>query len=128
MNKAIVTFAAIAASLLVGGVASAQTNSSVPADNTRSNRTDASNTTATADAQKNGAADIDLTKHIRQSVMADKSLSTDAHNVKIVSVGGKVTLNGVVRSDEEKSAIQMKAEDVAGKSNVTNVLKVAPGK
>ena len=58
--------------------------------------------------------------------MADKSLSTYAHNVKIVSVNGAVTLNGVVKSAQEKSVIQAKALAVAGKGNVTNGLTVAP--
>ena len=58
--------------------------------------------------------------------MADKSLSTYAHNVKIVTHNGNVTLNGVVRSEDEKSAIEMKAANIAGQSKVTNELKVAP--
>jgi osmotically-inducible protein OsmY len=58
--------------------------------------------------------------------MADKSLSTYAHNVKIVAVNGAVTLNGVVKSAHEKSVIQAKARAVAGKGNVTNDLTIAP--
>ena len=98
----------------------------VAPDNTKSNKVEATNTTATADAQSNKAADLDLTKRIRQSVMADKALSTDAHNVKIVTVNGNVTLNGVVRSEDEKSSIEKKAADIAGQSKVTNDLKIAP--
>jgi osmotically-inducible protein OsmY len=96
------------------------------ADNTRANQSDSSNTTASADTQSNGAGDLNLTARIRKSVIADKSLSTYAHNVKIVAVNGNVTLNGVVRSDQEKNAIEMKAVAVAGKGNVVNDLKVAP--
>ena len=81
---------------------------------------------ATAGTQSNHPTDVDLTKRIRQSLMADKSLSTYAHNVKIVTVHGSVTLNGVVRSDEEKDAVEMKAVAVAGKDKVTNDLKIAP--
>ena len=81
---------------------------------------------ATADTQSNHSSDVDLTKRIRQSVVADKSLSTYAHNVKIVTLNGSVTLNGVVRSDEEKNAVEMKAAAIAGKDKVTNALKVAP--
>ena len=81
---------------------------------------------ATADTQPNHSSDVDLTKRIRQSVVADKSLSTYAHNVKIVTLNGSVTLNGVVRSDEEKNAVEMKAAAIAGKDKVTNALKVAP--
>jgi len=95
-------------------------------DNTRSNKVDPSNSAATADAQTNKSSDIDLTKRIRKSVMADKALSTYAHNVKIVAVNGTVTLNGVVRSEQEKSALEMKAAAVAGKDNVINDLKIAP--
>jgi hyperosmotically inducible periplasmic protein len=74
------------------------------------------------------ATRLHLTKRIRQSVIADKSLSTYAHNVKIVSVNGSVTLNGVVRTPDEKSAVEMKAADIAGKDKVTSQLKVAPSK
>jgi len=67
-----------------------------------------------------------LTKRIRQSVVADKSLSTYAHNIKIVTVNGSVTLNGVVRSEDEKGAIEAKAANIAGKNKVTSKLKIAP--
>ncbi|MDB6084205.1 MAG: transport-associated protein [Gammaproteobacteria bacterium] len=98
----------------------------VPADNTKSNKLDPSNSSATADAQKDNASDRTITQRIRKSIVADKSLSTYAHNVKIVSVNGTVTLNGVVRSDQEKSAIEAKAVSVAGEGRVVNDLKVAP--
>jgi osmotically-inducible protein OsmY len=80
----------------------------------------------TADAQKNDASDVALTQQIRKSVVQDKSLSSYAHNVKIVTVNGRVTLNGVVRDASEKNAIEMKAQAVAGKANVTDALTIAP--
>jgi hypothetical protein len=49
-----------------------------------------------------------------------------AHNVKIVTLNGSVTLNGVVRSDEEKNIVEMKAAALAGKDKMTNDLKIAP--
>ena len=105
---------------------SAGAQSVPPADNTRSNQTDASNREVTADAQKENETDRGLVQRIRKSLMADKDLSTYAHNVKIVAIGGQVTLNGVVRSDEEKNKVAGLAEQVAGKKNVVNDLKVAP--
>ena len=119
----------IAAALLSGVIVApfAMAQSAVP-DNAKSNQVDASNKTATADGQANNAADLDLTRRIRQSVMADKSLSTYAHNVKIVTVNGRVTLNGVVRSEEEKGAVESKAANIAGGDKVTDDLKVAPAK
>jgi hyperosmotically inducible periplasmic protein len=125
--------AAVAAGLLIIAAQSALSQSStapstgtVPADNTKANKLDPSNTAATADAQKDNAGDRTITQRIRKSLVADKALSTYAHNVKIVAVNGTVTLNGVVRSEEEKSAVEAKAVSVAGQGHVVNDLKVAP--
>ena len=64
---------------------------------------------------------------IRKSVLDDKSLSTYAHNVKIISQNGKVTLKGeVCRSDDERRAVRTKAEEVAGAGNVKDNLSVRP--
>jgi osmotically-inducible protein OsmY len=124
MNKPTVA-ALLLSSMLAAPHVIAQTPSAVPPDNAKSNKVDTSNETVTADAQNNSATDLDLTKRIRQSVMADKSLSTYAHNIKIVTVNGSVTLNGVVRSAVEKGAIEMKAANIAGKDKVTSDLKIA---
>jgi hypothetical protein len=79
----------------------------------------------TADQQSEATSDRMLTKKIRQSLIADKSLSTYGHNVKIITKDGMVTLKGPVRSDDEKSAIASKAAEVAGSPDkVTNQLTV----
>lgn len=123
------TSAVLALAISLGFAAAAQAQSPPP-DNTKTNA-NATNSTAkssTADGQANDAGDMNLTKEIRQRVMGDKSLSTYAHNVKIVAVNGAVTLNGVVRDNHEKGAVGAMAEEVAGKGKVTNLLKVAPPK
>ena len=94
-----------------------------PPDNTKVNK---ANGPVTADQQKENDADRDLSKKIRQAVVGDKSLSTYAHNVKIVSQNGQVTLKGPVRSDAEKASIEAKATDIAGAGKVTNEITVAP--
>jgi hyperosmotically inducible periplasmic protein len=99
-----------------------------PPDNTKSNQTDPSNRQVTADSQKENEADRGLVQRIRKNLIADKGLSTYAHNVKIVAINGQVTLNGVVRSDDEKMKVASLAAEVAGKENVVNDLKVAPPK
>lgn len=96
-------------------------------DNTRRNK-DPSNSEMTADSQKNDSTDLNLAQQIRKTIMADKALSTYAHNVKVVALGGTVTLNGVVRTAEEKSKISAIAAHVAGKDHVVDELKVAPSK
>ena len=79
----------------------------------------------TADQQKVNATDQDLTKRIRQSIMSDKSLSTYAHNIKIISQNGTVTLKGPVKSDDEKKAVMAKAVAVAGSADkVTDQISV----
>jgi hyperosmotically inducible periplasmic protein len=47
--------------------------------------------------------------------MADKDLSMYAHNVKVISINGQVTLNGVVRTMMIKSKVAGLAEEVASK-------------
>ena len=65
-----------------------------------------------------------ITKKIRQSLIADKSLSTYGHNVKIITRHGEVILKGPVHSEDEKQAIASKAEEVAGSGKVSNQLTV----
>src|SRR6266852_376537 len=70
-------------------------------DNTRINQRDRDPGEATADQQKANPADRDLTSKIRRAIVDDKTLSTYAHNVKVINQNGAVTLKGPVRSDAE---------------------------
>ena len=100
-------------------------DSSVKPDNTKVNKRDRNSSEPTADQQKMNPADRELTKKIRQAIMADKSLSTYAHNVKVISQNGAVTLKGPVKSDDEKKAIVAKAVAVTGSSDkVTDQISV----
>jgi hyperosmotically inducible protein len=98
---------------LAFGAASVVVSAQAP-DNTQVNKRDRSAGEATADQQKNNRTDLDLTKDIRKSIMDDKSLSTYAHNVKIISQNGTVTIKGPVKSADEKSSIVSKAVSIAG--------------
>ena len=93
-----------------------------PPDNTKQNK----DQSPTADDQKMNPADRAITQKIRKALHDDNALSTYAHNVKIITQDGKVTLRGPVRSEDEKAAIEAKAVAVAGPGNVTNQLEVAP--
>jgi osmotically-inducible protein OsmY len=88
------------------------------------NQRDRDSSQATADQQQNNQADRQLTAQIRRSITKDKSLSMDAHNVKIISQNGAVTLKGPVDSEEEKKAIETKAAEVAGADKVTSQIEV----
>jgi hyperosmotically inducible periplasmic protein len=113
-----------------GALASAQepsTQQATPApDNTKVNERDRSPNEPTADQQKDNRSDRDITQQIRQSIMKDKSLSTYAHNIKIVTQNGQVTLKGAVRSEDEKRAIEAKAAEVAGQDKVSSELNIKP--
>jgi hyperosmotically inducible periplasmic protein len=88
------------------------------------NQRDRSKAEVTADQQKENRSDRELTRDIRRAIVKDKSLSTDAHNVKVVAANGMVTLKGPVRSDDEKQAIEAKAAEVAGQDKVKSELHV----
>jgi osmotically-inducible protein OsmY len=94
---------------------------SVSPDNTGVDKKDRSKDRTTADQQKMNQTDREITRKIRESVVKDKSLSTYAHNVKIITQSGEVTLKGPVRTDPEKAAVEEKAAAVVG----TNQIKVA---
>ncbi len=92
------------------------------------NKGDADKGAVTADQQKMNSSDRMIVQRIRSEVVKDKSLSTYAHNVKIIAQGGKVTLKGPVRSQDEKASIETKAAAIAGEGNVTNQIDVVPPK
>ena len=124
----------IATTLIVGSywitsLAGQATKAPPKSDNTEVNKRDRNPGEVTADEQKMNAADRDITAKIRKAVMADKALSTYAHNVKIISQDGTVTLKGPVRSDAEVKSIVAKANAVTGNSaKVINQMSVTPAK
>lgn len=93
-------------------------------DNTKVNKRDRSKSEPTADQQKDNKSDRELAKNVRQAIVKDKSLSTYAHNVKVIVQHGTVTLKGPVRTDDEKKAVEAKATEVAGAANVKNEISV----
>jgi osmotically-inducible protein OsmY len=101
----------------------ADTTQTAP-DNTKANKA----AQLSADSQKNGKHDVAITRDIRRAIVADKNLSTYAHNVKVITEHGEVTLKGPVRSEEERKAIEAKAVEVAGQGRVANELTIAPPK
>jgi hyperosmotically inducible protein len=100
-------------------------NASAPQpDNTKVNKQDRNTGEATADQQKMNPADRAFSQKIRKAIVADKSLSTYAHNVKIISQNGLVTLKGPVKSEDEKRAVMEKAVAIAGADKVADQISV----
>jgi len=97
-----------------------------PADNSGRNVRDRDGTEPpTAGQQSNAAEDVKLTAAIRKAVVDDASLSVNAHNVKIITQAGVVTLRGPVKSEAEKATIAQKAQAVPGVKRVDNLLEIA---
>jgi osmotically-inducible protein OsmY len=89
-------------------------------------RAAAVNQPSTAAGTADNADDRTIMQRIRKNLVTDKCLSTYAHKIKIVCTNGTVTLSGVVRSEDEISAVEMKAVWVVGPGHVINDLTVAP--
>jgi hyperosmotically inducible protein len=116
----------VASSVLLGlcTVTMAQDSAPVAPNNTAVNVRDRAPDAVTAGEQSNAKGDVALTRKIRRAVVKDSSLSMLAHNVKIVTANGNVTLRGPVNSEAEKVAIASKAKAIAGAGNVDNQLEV----
>jgi len=93
------------------------------ADNTKINDRDRHGA-PTPMNQGNSSDEVKITAAIRKGVMGDKSLSFTAKNVKIITVGSKVTLRGPVNNDQEKAAIEARAKQTPGVTEVDNQIEV----
>ena len=92
-------------------------------ENTEVNVRDKANTTLTPEDQKETKKDIRITAHIRKVVVKDKSLSMDAHNAKIITRNGVVTLRGPVKNVAESKTLQKIARKTRGVTQVDNQLE-----
>jgi hyperosmotically inducible periplasmic protein len=93
-------------------------------DNTKKNLPTNHHDANRADQQSNSSTDVELTRKIRRALTQDKSLSTYAHNIKIITRDGVVELKGPVRSQSERDAVEAKATELAGNSKVKDELTV----
>jgi len=98
------------------------------ADNTGTNKRDRDAKEVTADQQKNGKSDVQITAEIRRAIVRDKTLSINAHNIKIIVEHGHVTLKGPVSSSAEKAAVERKAAEVmnGNREAITSEVAIAP--
>ena len=97
-------------------------------DNTGKNIRDRDSMTKTPLDQSESEADRKITQKIRQAIMSDSALSTNAKNIKIITINGVVTLRGPVSSSLEKDVIVKKVNDVQGIVKVDNQLEVTRNK
>ncbi len=93
------------------------------ADNTARNARDRGSTITPGDQPEN-EADRTITQRIRQALVEDDSLSTNAKNVKIITTNGVVTIRGAVNSEKEKTDIGRKIKSISGIRSVDNQLEI----
>jgi hyperosmotically inducible periplasmic protein len=130
MNKIMLVFplALLALGGSVGTVYPTEKTPAPPAqtapDNTGRNARDRGGATMTPGNQSESEANRTVTQQIRKAVVADKSLSTMAKNIKIITANGVVTLRGPVQSPHEKEVIAAKAQQFAGMNKIDNQLEV----
>jgi hyperosmotically inducible protein len=120
--------AALLAGLLTITAVNAQTPDSATqhkADNTKANAADRNTDAKTPTDQSNDRDSIDVTAGIRRAVLDDKSLSTSAHNIKIVTEGDVVTLRGPVASADERKRVEALATQAAAGKQVRNETSIA---
>jgi hyperosmotically inducible periplasmic protein len=106
------------------GLAVAADDAATAPDNTKMNKQES----MTAEQQKENPTDRAITQKIRQALVKNKTLSQYAHNVKVITVNGAVTLKGPVRTAKEKKIVEKEAARIAGKGNVASEIEVAPAK
>lgn len=94
-------------------------------DNTGVNVRDRDKSLKTPVDQFENGGDIEITAGIRTRIVAE-DMSVAAHNIKIITQYGRVTLRGPVRTEHEKQVIQEIAGEIAGSDNVDSQLEVAP--
>jgi hypothetical protein len=121
-------------SILVAGIGTATAEKSErksgsttnpDADNTKQNKRYNGSSEATADQQENSKEAIETTRRIRSALTDDKSLSTYAHNVKIIWHDGEVMLRGPVRNDEEKRKVERIATKEARSTKVISEIQIS---
>jgi len=106
------------------GIAIAE-EKSVKADNTKRNSDAYATGTVNAEKQGNSSEDVTTTAKIRSAIVDNAKLSTYAHNVKIITNNGHVTLMGPVRSEAERTAVENAAQSVVPKERLSNRLTIA---
>jgi osmotically-inducible protein OsmY len=95
-------------------------------DNTAKNVRDQNQNMALPENQSNKKVYIDRTAAIRQDIMDIDIMSTNAKNIKIMTLeSGKVVLRGPVESSSEKEKIEAIAQRHSGGAEVLSFLEVS---
>lgn len=124
MLKPLLTLVLAAGLMLMADlVTAAGETTGSPLENTERNVRDKGDTTLTPEDQPENESDIRVEAAIRKAITDDDSLSVNAHNVKVITRNGLVTLRGPVDSEAEKTKLQSIVQQVSGVTQVDNQLE-----
>lgn len=93
-------------------------------DNTAQNARDKA-AVPTANQAGQNKQDVDVAQQVRKAITSDGSLSTNAHNCKVIVDNGVVTLTGPVASADERTKVEQLATAAPGVTKVVDQLDVA---
>src|SRR5262249_13161089 len=108
----------------LGGFTACDRTSGADADNTARNARDSNGKTATPLDQSENEGDRAITQRVRKNILDNDGLSTNAHNVKIITANGVVTLRGPVNSAQEKNTVVAAAHMTPGVKRIDDQLEV----
>jgi len=74
--------------------------------------------------QGNSSGDLRITQNIRKALVDDEALSTDAKNVKVITIDQVVTLRGEVETAKERETIVSVATATPGVKRVEDQLQI----
>lgn len=100
---------------------------SANAENTAKNARDRGNAELTPQDQGRSKSDVETTRNIRRALVKNHDLSMTAKNIKIITVDGKVTLRGPVKTQQERDLIN-KITQQEGVSSLNDQLEVKQAK
>jgi osmotically-inducible protein OsmY len=114
-----------------GAATTSQVNGSNPATDTStsgagptSDSSYGTSQTGTTGARTMGDTNMDLSSQVRQDLLSDSSLSTQARAAQVTTQGDQVIIKGTAASQEEKSKVEEVVRQSAGNMTVDNQMVV----
>lgn len=115
----------LAGCLLSVSMAFANIPTPLEADNTAQNERDRGGSTLTPQDQIKGSPqDINWTRAARQRLVKDRTLSSNAKNIKIITIDEVMTLRGPVKTEAEREKVLAHAKSVSSRLQVIDNLEV----
>ncbi len=98
--------------------------SGTQADNTARNERDENGQTLTPGDQSSEPRDLAITTRIREALVADDTLGTNAKNIKVIAVNGHVTLRGPVANAGEHAKVVAIAQGIVPATDVHDEIEM----